>query len=204
MEGLERLRTVLGLTGLKAGGKGTLAKFAKARGFFVTGFGDACRREAARRGMVNPTTQQLQDIGNWGRRSAGDSQYWLKQLLAMTLEAGSTEVVLDGIRNPAEFHGLRALVGDRFTFVGIVADDEERYRRFCLRMQDGDQPTREVFFAMDRRDRGEGEPDDGQQVDRCLALVEPANLFDNSGEPEVFSAWSEEFLARVRAKATTG
>lgn len=202
MEGLERLRTVLGLTGLKAGGKGTFTKLAQSRGFFATGFGDACRREAARRGLVKPTTQQLQDIGNWGRNISRD--YWLKQLMLMAVESGKDELVLDGIRNPSEIEDIRALVGGHFTLVGIIADDEVRYRRFCLRMQDGDQPTREVFFAMDRRDRGEGEPDNGQQVDRCLAMVEPANLFDNSGEPEIFSAWSEEFLVRVRAKATIG
>jgi hypothetical protein len=69
------------------------------------------------------------------------------------------------------------------------------------RQQGGDPAELEGFLAMDDRDRGIGQPIEGQQVDRCLALAEPQNLYCNAGTMAEYEQWIEAFLQRYSVTA---
>ncbi len=187
---------VIGITGLKAGGKDELSRFLKERGFNVRRVSDAVRDECAKRGIADPKVEQLMDIGNWGREHSGDNGYWAGRLLEMLAAEGNARVAINGIRNPGEVETLRRLAGSSFVLAGITAPTWVRYQRAMKRKQGGDPAELEGFLKMDDRDRGIGEPPEGQQVDRCLALCQPENLYCNSGTMDEYEQWIEGFVQR--------
>lgn len=184
---------VVGVTGYKAAGKDVFCELLEERGFKVYRLSDPIRVEAARRGIAQPTVAQLQDIGNDGRRKGGPG-YWAERLLDMARDGGYRLVAVNGIRNPGEIDALRR---EHFELVGVVAPIMDRAARAMNRERIGDPMTLEEFLRADDRDRGVGEPPDGQQVERCLAQVAHANVFNNAAGLEDFRLWAEQFLSRV-------
>ena len=185
----KKFNLVVGITGLKAGGKDEMARGLQERGFNVRRVSDAIRAECADRGLTDPTVQQLMDIGNWGRQHSGDNGFWAGRLLDLLAVEGNPNVAINGIRNPGEVETLRRLAGPSFVLVGITAPTWLRYQRAMKRQQGGDPAELEGFLAMDDRDRGFGEPPDGQQVDRCLALCAPENIYHNAGTLDEYKQW---------------
>ena len=53
----------------------------------------------------------------------------------------------------------------------------------------GDPVTEEDFLRLDRRDQGEGEPPDGQQVAKCLELIDSGNMVRNNGTLDQLRTW---------------
>lgn len=191
------IKLVIGVTGLKAAGKDVFCERLALHGFWALRLSDPIRIEAANRGIKEPTVAQLQDIGNEGR-SKGGPGYWVERLLDMARERGHALVAVNGIRNPGEIEVLRK---ENFVLIGVVAPIMTRAARFLNRERMGDPPTLEGFLQADDRDRGVGEPPDGQQVDRCLAQVMLENLYNNVGTPEEFVEWTKDFLERVAVPA---
>lgn len=188
---------VIGLSGLKAAGKDEFGKRVEEYfGFAHTRVSDAIRAEAAKRGILDPSTAVLQDIGNEGREKSDDSGYWPKELLKIMRESGKRLVVINGIRHPDEAVALRAALGGKFVHIGIVAPTHIRAKRFLSRGQAGDPAEFEKFLAIDDRDRGIGEPPHGQQVDRTLALVPWENIYNNIGSLEEYWAWISSFMEK--------
>ena len=188
---------VIGLAGLKAAGKDEFGRRAASHfGFIHTRISDAIRAEAAKRGITDPSTSVLQDLGNEGRLKSGDSGYWPKELLKIMSVAGKRLLTINGIRHPDEAAALRAALGDKFIPVGIVAPTLMRSTRFFGRGQAGDPAEFEHFLAIDDRDRGIGEPPHGQQVDRTLALVPWENVYNNIGTLEEYWAWISSFMEK--------
>jgi hypothetical protein len=197
MRGFE---VVIGLAGLIAAGKDVLAERAVARwGFRVLRTSDVIRAALRQKGVTDPSRQQLQDEGNLGRRESGDGGYWQRIMIRMAAEGGWSRLICNGIRNPSEVVALRDLLGDRFVLVGITAPLETRLQRALKRQQAGDPSETMEFLRRDDRDRGVGEPPDGQQVDRTLAMVDWPNLYNNAGTLEEYHAWIDALLARLTA-----
>ncbi|KPJ85703.1 hypothetical protein AMJ57_02030 [Parcubacteria bacterium SG8_24] len=196
MESREHFDIVLGLTGLKAAGKDELGRYLADRGFVMKRCSDAIREEARRRGLEDPTVEQLQDIGDEGRQRFGEGS-WAVELLKMFRQEGVRKAIINGIRNPGEIRALQRHLGDRFVLLGVVAPIGTRAQRFLKRGQAGDPSEMASFLQVDDRDRGIGQPPDGQQVDRCLALVEWENLYNNDSSLEAFHDWIERLLDRI-------
>lgn len=186
---------VIAVVGHKAAGKDELSRILEKRGFTACRISDAIRAEAARRGNGDPSVFELQEIGNEGRAKNG-SGFWAEQLIADFERDGVRRIVVNGIRNPGEVESLMEAAGDAFILVGVTAPYDVRETRFLGRGQAGDTLTKESFAELDAKDRGKDQPDDGQQVDRCMAMVWPDNLYDNDGSLEDYRAWIEEFLDR--------
>lgn len=191
------IKLVIGVTGLKAAGKDVICERLALHGFGVYRLSDPLRVEAAKRGIQEPTVARLQDLGNEGRRKGGPG-YWAERLLDMAKERGHALVAVNGIRNPGEIEILRK---ENFVLVGVVAPILTRAARFLNRDRVGDPPTLEGFLQVDDRDRGVGEPLDGQQVDKCIAQVAQENLYNNAGSPEEFVEWTKDFLEKVAVPA---
>lgn len=198
-DGKTNFDIVIGVTGLLAAGKDVLTDRLKTLGFGVRRTSDPIRDVAAAGGIVEPTREQLQDIGNWGRRQG--LGFWALKAAEMLAAEGYRRVAINGLRHPGEAEALRTEFGDRFVLVGIEAPTWLRFQRVTGRDRIGDSLDIEGFLKMDDRDRGIGEPWDGQQAERTLALVAPENLYCNDGTLEAYHEWIRLFLDRVLVEA---
>ena len=207
MENKAKIDLVIGLTALKAAGKDEFGKPLEKLGFCSYRASDAIRNECAKRGEDNPSVEMLQDVGDEVRRKTGDGGCWMRRLLAMAEKDGCRLMVINGIRNPVEIDMLEEDAktrGFRFVLVGIVAPIMVRINRYMQRGQDGDTLAMEAFLKLDDRDRGTGQPPDGQQVDRCLARVPWENLHSNDGTLEEFHQWAVKFAQKHLDKYVRG
>ena len=155
-------RTV-GLTGYMGTGKGEIVKMLQARGFQMLSLSDIVREEATKRGMEH-TRENLQNIGNELRKTFGAGVLAAK--VREHIEQDSEkDWIIDGIRNPAEEMELRRLPG--FQMIGLFAHDDVIIDRLLKRNREGNL-SREQIIEKLNREKGIGEPPDGQQVRRLL------------------------------------
>lgn len=136
-------------------------------GFSYFSLSDRVREEATLRGFVTPSRADLQKIGNEMRRSEGPAAL-AKRTLAKIEASRVKHAIVDGFRNPHEVLYFRQHT--KFHLVAIDAPTEVRFQRVLERQRPGDPRTFTEFLSLDARDRGEGEPEDGQQVGACLRL----------------------------------
>lgn len=171
-------KTVIGLVGPMVSGKGFTAKYLQGLDFSYQSLSDQVREEADRR-HISKTRDNLQDLGNSLRERYGS--HVLAERTLELLGDNYRQVVIDGLRNPAEIVFLRQALD--ITIMAINAPLERRLEWY-LQRADGrgeDTPTVAGFHRANNRDLGIGEPDSGQQVSRCLAL---SDIFiENDGSP---------------------
>ena len=158
---------VIGLVGPIASGKDLVLKVLEKRGVKAFFLGDRAREEADRRRL--PCDRSiLQDIGNELRKKFGN-----EVLIRQTEELfdGSEEkIVIDGIRNPGEIAYLQKKYNA--LIIGVDSPIESRREFAFKRSGDADPKTAEEFELVEKRDRGLGEDSHGQQVEKCLALLD--------------------------------
>ena len=187
---------VYGIVGLKAAGKGAFGDRMNAAGFATYTLSTPIKVIAEKE--VGPDYDVVIDlirIGNEGRQKHGTG-HWAGEMLMLASQAGHRKVVIDGIRNPGEIIRLRELLGERLVLVGVTAPSELRFQRLLKRGKKGDPTDLPSFLEMDDKDRGIGQADDGQLVDRCLAQVPFANIYDNHGTLQQFHEWIDVLHAR--------
>lgn len=187
---------VIGLTGLKSSGKDEVCRRLAARGFVSRACSDEIIDEARRRGIETPTFPQKIEIGNWGR-ATGDGAFWAKRVLETLRQRGDRRVIVNGLRHPDEVAGLRQVLGDKLVLVGVVAPTPVRAERMLKRGRPGDPRNMTEFLQLDDADRGIGQPESGQQVDRTLALVPYGNIYNNAGTFEEYFAWCDALADRL-------
>ena len=189
---------VVGVIGLKAAGKGVFCDRLQAQGYTSFRLSDAVRN-AMLEEVENsaPSVTQMQDFSNRKKRETGDFGYWGSRVLELAEKRGCLKVLLDGVRNPAEIESARRVAGSAFALVGITAPIEIRAERFMKRGQAGDPLEMMKFLRVDDRDRGVGEPENGQLVDRCLAQVPFNNLYNNAGSLQEFYDWTDTTICRL-------
>ena len=167
---------IVGLTGTKAGGKGEVAKILIEKGFLYSSLSDIVREEAAKRGMVNYTITDLQNIGNELRQKEGLGVL-AKRVLEKT-EAGKNYVI-DGIRNLGEIEELKKR---NAVIIAVDAPKEKRFEFLIKRARQSDPKTRDDFEKMEARDLGLGEENFGQQVSKCMEKADYKIYNDSSLE----------------------
>lgn len=180
---------IIGLTGYMGSGKGELVKLLQKRGYTYTSLSDAVRQEATKQGLDH-TREHLQRVGNALRDAHGAGV--LAKKIRETIEAeiarrsaseerggpahrsSNPELVegeerrwvIDGIRNPGEWEELKKLPG--FQMVGVTASPDTIVERVITRNREGAPLAREEILEKLARERGIGEPPEGQQVQRTL------------------------------------
>ncbi len=159
---------LIGLTGTKASGKGILADILKEKGFIYLSLSDAVREEAVKRGIVDYTIKQLQDIGNELREKYGNGV--LARKIMEKFENGKNYVI-DGIRNVGEIEEFRK-ANEKFVLIAVDAPQAVRFKRLLKRGRESDPKTWQDFLEMDKRDRGFSEGKSGQQVEKCMELAD--------------------------------
>ncbi|OHA46696.1 MAG: hypothetical protein A3A80_02425 [Candidatus Terrybacteria bacterium RIFCSPLOWO2_01_FULL_44_24] len=185
----------IALIGQKAAGKSEAARyfqqiatnpFAGSFEFQIFRLSDPLREIARQRGVENPTTNLLQDIGDELRATHGSGAL-AKMVLEMALENGqdyNNFVIIDGVRNPGEMQEIRRATDNRCVFIGVTANQLIRFKRFKKREEerDGGAIALKDFRQLDRRDKGYGQDENGQRVNDCLKEVSPDCLIANNGD----------------------
>ncbi|MDO8469173.1 MAG: deaminase [Candidatus Peribacter sp.] len=155
---------VIGLTGYMGSGKGELVKLLQKRGFTYISLSDAVRAEATKRGLEH-SREHLQQVGNQLREEHGAGVLG-KKIRETVEQEGERRWVIDGIRNPGEWEELKHLPD--FEMIGVTASPDMIVERITRRNREGAPLSREEVLAKLNKERGIGEPPEGQQVQRCL------------------------------------
>jgi len=169
---------IIGLTGSIGSGKGVVSGFLKERGFIYLSLSNKVREIARKRG-IEINRKSLQDLGNKLREKEGVgvlSKYILKEINDKNYE----NVVVDGIRNPAEVEVLRNL--KNFFLISVDAPQEIRFKRISKRCRESDPKTWDKFLEVDNRDKGIGESLTGQNVGKCMEMADFFLMNDSSLE----------------------
>lgn len=179
---------IIGLTGYMGSGKGEVVKHLVQKGFKYVSLSDMVRQEATNRGLSH-TRDVLQNIGNELRATYGAGVLGMKvrELVSLDLESNW---IIDGIRNPACILELKKLNG--FKLIGVSADDNLLVERLLARGREGTPLTKEEILEKLNREKGVNEPENGQQVKKCLNDVDYFIL--NEGSLDELYAKVEHYL----------
>jgi len=169
---------IIGLTGSMGCGKGEVVKILEKEGFKYVTLSMMVREEARKRG-VPEEREKLMEVGN-SMRKEGGAGVLAKRALETIRSSGYDKWVVDGIRNQAEIDELRN--GEKVYIVGIKTDLDLLVERIINRNRESDAKTRDEIVHKVHREWGEGEPEDGQQVGKCMEKVD--ELIDNNGTLE--------------------
>jgi len=185
----------VGLTGHLGSGKGEVMKMLEKRGFKTISLSDMVREEAQRRGLED-TRDNLQLLGNELRSTFGAGALGRKVREVIEKDPMHNWVI-DGIRNPGEWKELGTLTP--FKMIGVYTDPELIVQRVMERKrQEGMELSRESILERLEREKGTGEPPDGQQVLKCMD--EADFLILNDGTLEELQKKLEHFLRLEEGK----
>ena len=203
---------IIGLTGTLASGKGVVSGYLKGKGFVYLSLSDELR-EIAKEEKILITRKNLQDLGNKIREEKGAG--FLAGLISEKIKNQQySKAVVDGIRNPFEVDELKKL--KNFFLISVDASQEIRFRRIVERARESDPKTWDDFVKVDARDRGFGESETGQDVEKCMEKADFILINDRSLEEmqkkteELFleiekkiprPSWDEYFMEICRAVA---
>lgn len=184
-----QFESVIGLVGHKAAGKDVLCDYLAQHGYVKRKMSDVIFAEMAALGNPKPSIAESQAYSNKRKFDTGEAGLWSRLVCEAAYAAGERKFIMNGIRNPAEIDVLQRLLGDRLTLVGITGPLKLRCERALKRAQRGDPTDFDGFIAMDERDRGLGEPEEGQHTDRCMARVPLTNVYNNDGTLYEYHGW---------------
>lgn len=149
-------------------GKGEIVKILEPEGFKYITLSSMVREEARRRG-VPEEREKMMEVGN-SMRKEGGAGILAKRALETIMASGSDKWVIDGIRNPAEIVELKK--GNDIYIVGIKTDLNLLADRILSRNRESDAKDRDEILRKVEREWGKGEPEDGQQVGKCMELTD--------------------------------
>ncbi len=182
---------IIGLVGRMASGKGEFVNIMTNFGFNHITLSSMIREEAKKQNREE-TRENLMEIGN-GIRSAGGAGALMKKAVEKLKEKPTEDWIIDGIRNPAEISELIEY-GDVF-IVGLYAEEDILVNRILSRKRAGDAVSREDIVAKLDREYGKDEPEEGQQVEKCMQQVE--FVIRNEGSLDEFTENVMEFYNGV-------
>jgi dephospho-CoA kinase len=153
---------IIGLVGMMASGKGEIVKILEDLGFKYVRLSSMVREEARKLGLSEERSV-LQDVGNKMRAEGGVGILAQRAMEKIEVEGG--DWVVDGVRNDGEVDVLQEKGA---VVVGVEVDREILIERLIGRGRDGDASERVEIEAKLDREWGIGEPEDGQQVGKCM------------------------------------
>jgi dephospho-CoA kinase len=112
---------------------------------------------------------ELQDTGNLLRQEGGPGVL-AKRVSAKIKKSIQQEWLIDGIRNPAEISELKKL--NHFYLIGLKTEPEVIIKRLISRKRVSDIAESSELLKRMEREWGIGEPEEGQQVGKCLKLAD--------------------------------
>lgn len=159
---------IIGLTGSMGAGKGEVVKILEKLGFQYITLSQMVREEARNRG-IEEEREKLMEVGNSMRQAEGNGVLG-KRALQKIQESEHELWVVDGIRNPAEIDELRK--SSDVHIIALEANRELLVERILKRGRPSDAKTPEEIIFKIEREWGKGEPEGGQQMEKCVAKAD--------------------------------
>ncbi len=143
---------VLGITGPIGSGKDVVTNYLNEEyGFETFSCGDAIR-EIAKERDIEPTRENLQELGKSCREKQGNG--FLGQKAAeMARNSHGERIAVNGIRSPEEVDVLRKSFDESFVLINVKTDEKTRFERLRNRGRKGDPGNFEDFKKQDRKDK---------------------------------------------------
>lgn len=157
-----------------ASGKSTVVEALKKQGYQHITLSDAIREEADRR-RIPQERENLMQVGQSLREAFG-AGVLAQRAIEKAKTVGGDKWLIDGIRNPAEVTELRK--NPDFVLVANTAPEDLIIKRILSRKRADDTQDETEIRKKLRREWGEGEPEDGQQVGKCIELAD--YVFENT------------------------
>ena len=170
---------VLALVGESGAGKSTTTRILSEKGFAPIALAKHLRESAIAQ-YGTPTHQQVHALAQATQEREGDDYYARIALSDPAFDTAS-DVVIDGLRNLAEFEFTIGAVrrSDRsFFLMAIIASDDTRFSRVVNRARAGDPMDRTLFDQDDARARGQTQ--DRFQQNGLLIDLATHKLFNTS------------------------
>jgi len=164
---------IIGLTGPMASGKSTVIGALIKESYKVVTLSDMVREEARKQG-VEEERENLMAVGQ-GLREEFGAGVLATRTLEKIKEQGGDMWVVDGIRNPAEITELKK--HPDFVLIANTAPEQAIIDRIFFRKRSDDTLDADAIRKKLRREMGEGEPPDGQQVGKCIEMAD--YVFEN-------------------------
>jgi len=166
---------IIGLTGPMASGKSTVVDALKNEGFKHFTLGDIVREECANKGL-ELVRDNLMATGEALRKEFGAGVLGMRALQKVLTEGENDNWIIDGIRNPAEAEELKKY--SNFVLVANTAPEDMLVSRILSRKRSDDTMDEAAIKQKLRREMGEGEPPEGQQVQKCIDMAN--HVFENT------------------------
>jgi len=164
---------IIGLTGPMGSGKTTVLNVLEKQGYKYVTLSDMVREEARNLGMKEER-ENLMNVGQSLRSKFGAGVLAFRALEKVK-SAGGDKWVIDGVRNPAEIEELRKEEG--VVILANTAPEDMIIERIKSRKRSDDTFDELSIRRKLRREQGEGEPPDGQQVGKCVEMSD--YVFEN-------------------------
>jgi len=185
---------IIGLTGPMGSGKTTVINTIKNKGYKHITLSSMLREECRKRGLEE-IRENLMEIGQELREKYGAGILAERALEKVGLEGGN-DWIIDGIRNPAEINKLRK--HHNFVLVANTAPEDLIIKRILSRKRSDDTLTEESIRKKLRREWGEGEPEEGQQLGKCIAMAD--YRFENTMPMDEVEESFKEVLNKIEIK----
>ncbi|MBU0706585.1 dephospho-CoA kinase [Patescibacteria group bacterium] len=162
---------IIGLTGPMASGKSTVVDALKSQGFRHFTLSDIVREECTKRGLEE-VRDNLMATGQSLRKEFGAGVLAVR---ALQKTDENSNWIIDGIRNPAEVDELRK--HPHFILIANTAPEDMIVSRILSRKRSDDTMDETAIRTKLRREMGEGEPPEGQQLKKCIDMAD--YVFEN-------------------------
>jgi dephospho-CoA kinase len=169
---------IIGLTGLNAAGKGTVAEWLMSRGYAYHSLSDAIRDVLSERGQ--PPTRENMIAAGRELRTAGGPGALARHILGKL--DPSVPNVVDSFRSPGEVEVFRE--HPSFTLWNVLAPESVRFDRIRSRARIGDPEDLETFRRLEAAELTGNAA--GQQLIATAELADQS--IDNAGDNEALNA----------------
>lgn len=166
---------IIGLTGPMASGKSTVVNALKKRNFKYYRLSDAIREECEKRGLEIERCN-LMNVGQGLREEFGAGILGKRALAHIDQENHDGDWIVDGIRNPDEAEELKN--HPNFVLIANTAPEDLIISRILSRKRSDDTLDENAIRLKLKREMGEGEPPEGQQVQKCIDMAD--YVFENT------------------------
>jgi len=181
---------IIGITGMYASGKDSVAEFLIKNGFEHFSLSDEIREEAKNK-KIKITRENLISLGNSLREKHGASI--LAEKVKNKLKSDKNYVITS-IRNPDEAKVLQE--EEKFILVSVTADDKQRFEWLKMRAREEDPQTFKEFVEKEKIEQS-SDPKK-QQLHKVLKLAKC--VVQNDGSKEDLKEKVSKLLLDLRKK----